>query len=125
MTAACAKTIFVVDDDKAIRETLADLLQDEGYTVVTATNGQDALQKLRADPSRRPCVIILDLMMPVMNGADFYSAQQRDPDLSSIPVVVTSADGHVSVKSKPFGGEYLAKPIRFETVLDMIERHCA
>jgi CheY-like chemotaxis protein len=125
MTDGCDKTIFVVDDDKAIRESLADLLEDEGYSVVTATNGQDALQKLRANLSLRPCVIFLDLMMPVMNGADFYAAQQSDPQLSSIPVVVISADGHVSVKAKPFGGEYLAKPIRIETVIDTIQRHCA
>ena len=125
MTEACDKTIFVIDDDKAIRETLADLLEDEGYSVVTAMNGQDALQKLRADSLRRPCVILLDLMMPVMNGADFYAAQQSDPDLSAIPVVVISADGHIHVKAKSFGGEYLAKPIRLETVLDTIERHCA
>jgi len=60
----------------------------------------------------------------VMNGADFYAAHQSDPGLSSIPVVVISADGHVRAKAKPFGGEYLAKPIRFETVLDTIQRHC-
>src|SRR6185312_5888276 len=125
MTEACDKMIFVVDDDKAIRETLEDLLQDEGYSVVTAMNGQEALQKLRADSSRRPCVILLDLMMPVMNGGDFYAAQQNDPALSSTPVVVISAAGHISVKAKPFGGDYLAKPIRIETVLNAIERHCA
>ena len=124
MADGCDKMIFVVDDDRGIRESLADLLEDEGYSVVTAINGQDALQKLRRDCSRRPCLIFLDLMMPVMNGADFYAAQQSDPQLSSIPVVVISADGHVSLKAKPFGGEYLSKPIRIETVIDTIQRYC-
>jgi CheY-like chemotaxis protein len=121
----CEKVVLVVDDDKAIRESLAELIEEEGYAVITATNGRDALAKLRADPPRRPCLILLDLMMPVMNGPEFYREQQNDPDLSSIPVVVISADGNVSTKAKPFGGEFLAKPIRFDTVLKTIERHCA
>jgi CheY-like chemotaxis protein len=125
MTQECPRVVFVVDDDTAIRDSLADLLGEEGYTVVKAANGREALDKLRADDKGRPCVILLDLMMPVMTGAEFYAEQQLDPALSSIPVVVVSADGNVRVKAKPFGGEYLAKPVRLETVLDAIERHCA
>jgi CheY-like chemotaxis protein len=119
----CERVVLVVDDDAAIRESLADLLGDEGYNVVTAMNGVDALQKLRARV--RPCVILLDLMMPVMNGQQFYIEQQQDPELASIPVVVISADGNVRQKAVPFGGEYLAKPVRIETVLTVVERHCA
>jgi CheY-like chemotaxis protein len=121
----CPRIVLVVDDDSSIRDSLADLLEEEGYTVVKATNGREALDKLRADGKERPCVILLDLMMPVMTGAEFYAEQQRDPDICSIPVVVISADGNVSVKAKPFGGEYLTKPVRLETVLDTVERHCA
>ena len=121
----CSKLVLVVDDDKTIRESMADLLAGEGYSVITASDGHDALAQLRADRERRPCLILLDLMMPVMNGPDFYREQQNDPELSSIPAVVISADGNVSAKAKPFGGEYLAKPIRIETVLETIERHCA
>ena len=120
----CERLIFVVDDDASIREALADLLGDEGYRVVTATDGQDALDKLRANAGT-PCVILLDLMMPGMNGAQFYAVKQRDPQLASIPVVVISADGNVRVKSQPFGGEFLTKPVRIETVLNVVERHCA
>jgi CheY-like chemotaxis protein len=122
---SCPRKVFVVDDDVTIRDSLADLLEEEGYVVVKAANGRDALDKLRADTSGRPCVILLDLMMPIMTGAEFYAEQQLDPELSSIPVVVISADGNVSVKAKPFGGEYLSKPVRLETVLGAVERHCA
>jgi CheY-like chemotaxis protein len=119
----CERLVYVVDDDRAIRESLADLLGDEGYTVVTAQDGQDALDKLRNNHGR-PCVILLDLMMPVMTGWQFFTEQQRDPALKEIPVVVISADGNVQLKAKPFGGEFLPKPVRLESVLDVIERHC-
>jgi CheY-like chemotaxis protein len=121
----CSRLVLIVDDDSAIRETLADLLGEEGYRVITAANGADALQKLRAPERIRPCVILLDLMMPVMSGQQFYSHHQQDPELASIPVVVISADRNVKQKAASFGGEYLAKPIRIETVLGALERHCA
>lgn len=115
--------VLVVDDDSGIRETLAEVLHDEGYDVVTAMHGRDALDKLRAD-GRQPCVILLDLMMPVMTGGQFYAEQQKDPKLASIPVVIISADGNVANKAQPFGGEFIAKPVRVEKVLEVIHRHC-
>jgi len=120
----CNRIVLVVDDDEGIRETLFDLLSDEGYTVVTAADGRQALDKLRQTDLKKPCVILLDLMMPIMSGSEFYQEQQRDPELAAIPVVVISADGSVGIKAQPFGGEYLTKPVRFENVLDMIARHC-
>lgn len=124
MNPACPHLILVVDDDAGIRDSLADLLDDEGYQVVTASDGRDGLAKLRQLNASRPCVILLDLMMPVMNGPQFYAEQQRDPQLASIPVVVISADANVRAKAQQFGGEYLAKPVRIEQVLDVVQRHC-
>jgi CheY-like chemotaxis protein len=121
----CERVVLVVDDDPAIREALADLLGDEGYRVVTAMNGVEALDKLRAPAQARPCVILLDLMMPLMNGHQFFAEQQQDAALASIPIVVISADGGVRQKAASFGGEYLAKPVRIETVLEVVERHCS
>ena len=115
--------ILIIDDDADVRNTLGELLADEGYTVVTAVHGLDALAKLRRDGQPKPCVILLDLMMPVMTGAEFYAEQQRDPYLAPIPVVIISADGNVQQKAAAYGGVYLAKPLRIETVLDAIERH--
>ena len=121
----CERVVLVVDDDPAIREALADLLGDEGYQVVTAMNGVEALDKLRAPLQRRPCVILLDLMMPYMNGHQFFAEQQQDAALASIPIVVVSADAAVRQKAASFGGGYLVKPVRIETVLEAVERHCA
>ena len=122
MGADC-QMVLVVDDDSGIRETLAEVLGDEGYDVLTAVHGRDALDKLRAD-GRQPCVILLDLMMPVMTGSQFYAEQQKDPKLAAVPVVVISADGNVAFKAQSFGGEYVAKPVRIEKVLEIIHRHC-
>ncbi|PLS79555.1 MAG: response regulator, partial [Chloroflexi bacterium] len=83
-------TILVVDDDSGIREALTDILEDEGYAVRSACDGQAALDLLRqqAEP---PALVLLDLMMPRMNGWQFRSEQRRDPALANIPVVVISA----------------------------------
>ena len=126
MTAAgdCPRAVLVVDDDASIRESLADLLGDEGYQVTTATNGAEALTLLRPPAKLRPCVILLDLMMPVMSGHEFYAEQQRDATLASIPIVVISADRNAALKASGFGGEYLCKPVRLETVLGVLGRHC-
>lgn len=124
MSGPCQRIILVVDDDAGIRESLADVLKDEGYEVVTAMDGQDALLKLRAFGAI-PCVILLDLMMPVMSGPQFYAEQQRDPALASIPVVIISADANVKQKAASLGGEYIPKPVRVDQVLDAVNRHCA
>lgn len=118
------RVLYVVDDDVAIRETRADLLRDEGYTVITAANGQEALDQLRHG-SGPPCLIILDLMMPIMSGDEFYREKQLDPQLAEIPVVVISADGNLARKASSLGGQYLAKPVRLDVVIDTVERHCA
>lgn len=120
----CRRMVLVVDDDAAIREALSDLLGDEGYRVATATNGAEALTLLRSAGELRPCVILLDLMMPVMSGQEFYAEQQRDPALSRIPTVVISADGNVARKAAAFGAEFLSKPVRLETMLGLLDRLC-
>jgi CheY-like chemotaxis protein len=82
--------ILIVDDDADIRDGLSELLSDEGFEVATASNGQAAMDWLRY---RRPesCVILLDLMMPVMDGRTFLRAKQSDPALSMLPVVIITA----------------------------------
>ena len=82
-------TILVVDDDADIRDSVAEVLEDAGYRVQQAANGREALDYLQA--SAYPCIILLDLMMPVMDGPQFRAAQQSKPTLAGIPVVVISA----------------------------------
>ena len=86
-------TILLVEDEPAIREVMEAVLQAEGYGVVSAGNGADALDVLR--DGLRPGMIILDLMMPVMDGWQFRMAQLRDPELLKIPTVVYTAVGNV------------------------------
>lgn len=115
--------ILVVDDDADIRETLIDLIRDHGYDAVGATDGHDALGRLRAsDP--KPCLILLDLMMPRMDGWQFREAQRKDPALADIPVVVISAYRH-SHRGVELGAvDHLDKPVPLEPLIDVIHRHC-
>ena len=83
-------TVLVVDDDADLRESLADVLRDEGYAVSMAANGQEALDLL--PKLKRPCGVVLDMAMPVMDGTQFYQAMRAVPALADIPVVVFSCD---------------------------------
>ena len=119
-----AKSILIVDDDFGIRDYLTQILQDEGYQVAAAANGLEALDYLKARP-RRPCVILLDLTMPIMNGWDFRAAQRQEPRLDAVPVVVLTADGAASQKAAALGAAgFLQKPVSISTLLNTVERYC-
>jgi len=113
--------VLVVDDDKAIRETLCELLTDEGHAARGASNGKEALELLRS--SVRPCLILLDVMMPVMDGVAFRAQQLEDPDLSKIPVAVITAGGQDGTSSMKVD-VVLRKPLRLESVLELVRRYC-
>jgi CheY-like chemotaxis protein len=115
--------ILLVEDDLDIRIDLADLLRTEGYEVATASNGQEALDWLRG--GNQASLILLDLMMPVMNGWDFRARQLEEPDLGAIPVVLLSGAGDVArhaMALKTAG--YLIKPLRLDSLLRMVARLC-
>ncbi|SRR6266540_5198919 len=116
--------VFVVDDDEDIREGLMDFLGENGYESVGAADGREALDLLGAG-SQRPCVIILDLMMPVMDGRAFREELLRRPDLSAIPVLVISAckDGGDATKDID-ATMYLPKPLDLNALLDAVSVHC-
>jgi len=115
-------TVLIVDDDRAIRDAVRELLETEGYQVVEAANGSAALTRLSSGP--RPSVIILDLMMPGMDGWDFRSEQLRNPDLKTVPIIVITAVGFsVDTLRKQFGDvEVLLKPVSPPQVLDTVRR---
>lgn len=113
--------VMVVDDDDDIRETLAGLLEDEGYAVAAFATGRDALAALREGLA--PRVILLDLMMPVMDGAEFRREQLADPKLAPIPVVLVTAAGLERVDRADFP-EVLRKPLKIDRVLEVIAEHC-
>jgi CheY-like chemotaxis protein len=100
--------LLVVEDDETILASLSDLLREEGATLVTAANGRDALATLRA--TEPPDLILLDLMMPVMDGWEFRVAQRADRALAGIPIIALSADS--SAKARAIAADaYLRKPI--------------
>lgn len=116
------RRVLVVDDDVDIRETLADALEVSGFDVLTSANGAEALERLRRDGL--PCIILLDLMMPVMDGFAFWSHQQQDPELAKIPVIVISAGGRPAPNTIA-ASDFLAKPFKLPRLLAAIEKHCA
>ncbi len=122
MTAAPAHSALVVDDDPDICEVIQTILELHGYRVLTARDGADALAQLRAGV--RPSVIILDLIMPRMNGMQFRDEQTRDPALRTIPVVVLTGDGRVAAKAATLGVEGLRKPVELHVLLDTVGRAC-
>ena len=109
--------ILVVDDDPDIRDSLREVLEDEGYEVACVGNGREALDHLKTT-NPRPCVILLDLMMPVMDGQEMLRRLKEDPELSKTPVVVMSA-GRVS-KSELQGSRFLAKPFELDDLLETV-----
>jgi CheY-like chemotaxis protein len=115
---------MIVDDDHDVREALREVLQDNGYDVVEAGNGQDALAMLRGE-GPRPCLILLDIMMPVMDGWQFRAVQREDPTLSAIPVIVLTAHGHVARGSEVMDATaYLKKPVQLPPLLATVARYC-
>lgn len=117
------RTILVVDDDQDIRDNLADLLLDEGYTVQVAGNGQEALDRLKAEGAL-PNMILLDLMMPVKDGFAFREEQERDVRLAAIPVVIMTADANIEDKQARLRAKAaIRKPFDLDLLLRLVDRH--
>ncbi len=117
--------VLIVDDDPDIREILTMTLEAHGYDVVAATDGADALAKLRGAASPRPCLILLDLMMPGMNGIQFHAEQMHDPALAEIPVVVLSGDFRAAERVTGMGLDMLMKPVPLDALLTTVHRFCS
>ena len=118
-------TVLVIEDDTDVRNALAELLSAEGYAVSLTADGGEALETLRA--GLRPSVILLDLMMPNVDGWDFRRAQLDDPTLAPIPVILLTASGFRpdSMRSEQGRLEMLPKPVQAHVLLDTLERLAA
>jgi len=121
MPRTIAEAVLLVDDDQDIRESLSELLDASGYVVLQAENGQIALDVLKTTP-RFPCVVLLDLSMPVLDGREFLRRRASDPILRDIPVVVVSGS---NPPAEPLPGidEYLKKPVKFERLMEIISHY--
>lgn len=116
----CCHSILVVEDDDDIRNAIVDLLETEGYTTAAAVNGQDALDKLAQIP--KPCLVLLDMMMPIMNGRQFLDIIMKDSQLAPLPVLIVSA---VADKTNTEGSVgFLKKPIDIDVVLNVVSQYC-
>jgi CheY-like chemotaxis protein len=113
--------VLLIDDDKDIRETVATILEEEGFNVATAVHGEEAFARLREDSP--PRLILLDLVMPVMDGELFLSRLHDIPRLASVPVVIISGSGNVekAAASLKVAGA-LPKPIELEQLLGTVAR---
>lgn len=112
--------ILVVEDDRDIRDSVVEVLEDAGYRTSSAADGQQALTVLA---QLTPDVILLDLMMPVMNGFQFREQQLRAPALAAIPVLVITADADAKAKAASLrAAGVLQKPLKIQPLLDAIER---
>lgn len=118
------RTVLVVDDDVDIRDAMCLVLQHNGYRTETASNGEEALRALRG-PGQVD-LILLDMMMPVMDGWGFRNAQPDGPAFQTIPVVVLTGDGRASAKAAAIGAAgWLKKPLDLDELLAVVGRHCA
>ena len=120
-TSPSAPTVLIVEDDPGLREMMAQLLTLEGLTPSTAVNGRDALDYLRR--SQKPRVILLDLMMPVMDGWAFRREQWTDTALADIPVVVLSAFDQARTDDLR-ASAVLKKPLDFDQLLRLVRVYC-
>ena len=120
-----SSNVLVVDDDDDIRDSLIEFLEDHGHQAVGAANGYEALALL--DPPRAPfCLIILDLMMPIMDGTTFRDEQLQRPAVADIPVIVVSAYKDVEARAQTLGAvQWLAKPFDLTALLRLVEENCS
>jgi CheY-like chemotaxis protein len=117
-------TILIVDDDAGIRELVSLFLTHKGYTTTQARNGAEALTYLEQHQPF-PELILLDLMMPIMDGAEFRQAQLQEPMFAGIPVVVMSAAENIEAQAPTLtANAYLPKPIDFDRLIQLVEQYC-
>jgi CheY-like chemotaxis protein len=121
MNSTESRPVLIVEDDEDLRDMMAQMLTIEGFTAATVSNGREALDYLHGPT--KPYVILLDLMMPVMDGWEFRRRQQADPELAPVPVIVLSALD--PVRAAPVdAAAVLKKPLDFDRLLELVRSHC-
>jgi CheY-like chemotaxis protein len=120
MTAMKPHTVLIVEDEEDLREMMREALELKGYRVVTAHEGQDALDKLAG--IEQLCLVLLDLLMPGMNGWEFFEKMRERPELAQVPVIVHSSASNRA----PVGvTRVLQKPILFDRLISVVGEYCA
>ena len=114
--------VLIVEDDEDLRDMMAQMLTIEGFAATAVANGREALDYLHQ--AIKPHVILLDLMMPVMDGWEFRRRQQADPALANVPVIVLSALDPARAATVD-AAAILKKPLDFDRLLQLIRDHCS
>ena len=115
--------VLIIEDNEPVRRLLLDVIGGEGFEVLGATTGAEALEQLRRGVN--VCVILLDLMLPGMSGFEFRQQQQRDPALAHIPVVIISAYARMHTTVRRLDAvAYFEKPIDIDRLLETVARYC-
>ena len=119
MTNTKPHTVLIVEDEEDLREMMREALESKGYSVVTAEEGRDALHKLEGIDHL--CLVLLDLLMPGMNGWDFFEKMRERPELGAVPVIV-----HSSASGRAPAGvtRVLQKPIMLERLISVVGEYC-
>lgn len=118
------KHILIVEDERDAREALKEILEMEGFSVVTAENGQVGIELLQ--DVEEPCLILLDLMMPVMNGWEFLETLRRQQKhvLATIPVVVVSAIADLTAAQQKYNCDFMKKPVNVQSLVSLAHQYC-
>jgi two-component system chemotaxis response regulator CheY len=115
-----AHTVLIVEDEEDLRELMRDALQMRGYSVVTAEEGTDALRKL--EDLGPPCLILLDLLMPGMNGWDFFEKMRQRPGFASVPVIIHSS---AATRAPDGAARVIQKPLAFDRLVSIVAEFCS
>lgn len=120
---SCPGSIVIIEDDEDIREAMHSLLELEGYPVISFENGKDAIDALKEYSD--PCLILLDLMMPIMNGWEFLKARKSLGDtIVAIPVYIVSAIASQQEAEKTGASGYIKKPVDADILIRIVEDYC-
>lgn len=117
-----AHQVLIVDDNDDIRDAMAELLRVEGFRVAPAWSVEDALRQLRQ--GFRPCVVLLDLQMPGMDGFAFLDRVRIEPHLADVPIIIVSGHREAEARARERACEFLFKPVDPRALVEAIGRHC-
>ncbi len=114
------KIVVVVDDEPGLGETFQDYFEDEGYEVRVALDGRAGLDLLRGLLPRKPCIVICDVLMPILDGEALYQIVKADDELATVPFVFTTTDP----LRAPAGELIMKKPVDFDRLIDLVRKCC-